>query len=254
MPLNLPPTVNNGTTAPEAREVDPESEPDFKPDYLYEDRQTILDELRSGKRIFGVPAASLSWGIDGDRMKASLTPGIEGEKQTAAILAELAEQVPEMFVFHSLSWPESNGDTDHIVVYGNTVIVIDSKRWKSTRKYSITAKGEIMRGTVHFTEGKVKIGYALKSWRKKLPPELKVMGVVSLAQEKVFVARDKNWFKAPYRLVEAEKLSAHLLSTFKKNPIKDPVKGSTLVYLAKLLVKPRDRRAEIINLDGARRF
>jgi len=247
MPLDLPP-INKDN-----KSVDPEAEPDFKPDYMYASKSEVVEVLKRGDRVLGAPGASLTWGIDGDRMKPQLESGMEGEKQTAGILAALSEKIPQMFVFHSLSWPESNGDTDHIVVYGDLVIVIDTKRWKATRKYSITAKGQILRGTVPFPEGRVKIGYALASWRKKLPGANKVQGVVAISQDKVFVARDQNWHKAPFRLVEAEKLEEFLLQSFKKNPIQKPTPAPLLVYLGSLLVKPRDRRSELIRVGGERR-
>lgn len=214
---------------------------------MYLTKEDVIAELRKGTRILGTPGASLTWGIDGDDMKPQLAFGIEGEKQTATILAELAEKTPGMFVFHSLSWPESNGDTDHIVVYKDLVIVIDSKRWKSTRKYGVTAKGEILRGTVAFDEGKVKIGYALSQWRDKLPGKPTVRGLVCIAQEKVFVTRDPNWYKAPFRLVEAERLEEQLLTMFEKHkPKTSTTPASLLIYLGKTLVKARNKRDELI--------
>lgn len=221
----------------------------FKADYMYDSEAPVKKLLQEGAKVLGVPAASLSWGIDGNRAIPALTAGKEGEKQTAKLLDKLAAEFPEMFVFHSLSWPESAGDTDHIVVYGNLVLVIDTKRWKSSRKYSVTAKGGILRGTVPFPEGKVKIGWALKAWRQKLPGKPKVQGVVTIAQEKVFVVRDKNWYQAPFRLVENEKLEEFLRETFQKNP-PQPVSAKLLLFLGSLLVKERRRIEEIIRYGG----
>lgn len=233
------------------KEADEDFELDFKPDYLYSSTEEMKQLIRSGQKVFGVPAASLTWGIDGNRMKASLMPGMEGERHTAKILDSFAAKTPGVFVFHSLSWPESNGDTDHILVYKDLVVVIDSKRWKAQRKYSVTDKGAIKRGTVYFPQGRVKIGYALKSWRKKTPKDVKVMGIVCIAQQKVFVSRDKNWYKAPYRLVESEKLVEQLEFMIEKHKTsKQGVSGALLLYFAKLLVKPRDILSEILNKEA----
>lgn len=224
----------------------------FKADYLYLTADEVKQVLKDGAKTLGTPAASLTWGIDGNTMLPQLESGKEGEKQTAGLLDKLAEEIPEMFVFHSLSWPESAGDTDHVVVYGNLVLVVDSKRWKGSRKYSVTAGGEVLRGTVPFPSGKVKIRYALNIWRKKLKG-VKVFGAISIAQEKIFVVRDKNWYKAPYSLVEYEKLEDYLRTTFKKYPAGGKVSGSLLVTLGLLLVKARDRRSELIRVGGERR-
>lgn len=219
-----------------------------KPPYMYPELDKLKDLIKSGETIFGDPAACLTWGIDGNRMLPQLQFGIEGEKQTASTLKSIAENNPGMFIFHSLSWPESSGDTDHVVIYGNNLIVIDSKRWKKARKYSVTASGTILRGTVPFDSGKVKVRYAVNHW-KKLFPEMKVTGVVTIAQEKVFVSRDRNWYTAPYRLVENEKLAEFLTETFEKTRNKQ-VSGSTLVKLGAYCIKERDRRAEIIRVGG----
>jgi hypothetical protein len=233
------------------KDADEDFELDFKPDYLYSSSEEMKQLIRSGQKVFGVPAASLTWGIDGNRMKASLMPGMEGERHTAKILDAFAAKTPGVFVFHSLSWPESNGDTDHILVYKDLVVVIDSKRWKAQRKYSVTDKGAIKRGTVYFPQGRVKIGYALKSWRKKTPKDVKVMGIVCIAQQKVFVSRDKNWYKAPYRLVESEKLVEQLEFMIDKHKTsKQGVSGALLLYFTKLLVKPRDILSEILNKEA----
>lgn len=248
MPAELPRLedfINRQQTEPEDFELD------FKPDYLYDNAETIKNIIRSGQKTYGEPAASLTWGIDGNRLKASLQPGIEGEKHTAKILDKYAAEHPGVYVFHSLSWPESNGDTDHILVYKDLIVVIDSKRWKAQRKYSVTDKGAIKRGTVYFAQGRVKIGYALKAWRKKVPQESKITGIVCIAQQKVFVTRDKNWYKAPYRLVESDKLVEQLDYMIKNHkPKQDKVSGSLLLYLGKLLVKPRNILDEILNKEA----
>jgi len=256
MGLNLPPIdgIHIDTKGPNAEGEDGEEEFDFesipfKADYLYTDKDEVKKALQDGAKTLGTAAASLTWGIDGNRMIPVLEAGKEGEKQTAVILDRMAKEIPEMFVFHSLSWPESQGDTDHIVVYGNLVVVIDTKRWKSSRKYSITPSGSIMRGTVPFPEGKVKIGYALKVWRKKLPGT-KVKGVVTIAQDKVFVVRDKNWYRAPYSLVESEKLEEYLKDLFAKNSSADKVSSKLLITLGLLLVKARNRASELIRVGG----
>lgn len=231
----------------EEEEFDFEAIP-FKADYMYTDPAVLKTLLQEGTKTLGVPAASLTWGIDGNRLIPALDAGKEGEKQTAKVLDKLAEEIPALYAFHSLSWPESAGDTDHILVYGDLIIVIDSKRWKSSRKYSVTAKGGIMRGTVPFPEGKVRIGSALHVWRRKFPKH-KVIGVVTIAQEKVFVVRDKNWYKAPYRLVEHDKLEEFIREILQKNPAKK-VSGPSLVNLGLLLVKARDRMSEIVRVGG----
>ena len=260
-PLDLPPIPGRKTKTEEdpliTKTEDGEEDFNFeaipfKADYLYTNPEQVKTLLKEGKKVLGTPAASLTWGIDGNRMIPALEAGKEGEKLTATLLDKLAEEIPGMFVYHSLSWPESNGDTDHVVVYGKMLLVIDSKRWKASRKYSVTANGAILRGTVNFPSGKVRIGSALNVWRKRFPG-YKVQGIVTIAQEKVFVSRDKNWYKAPFRLVENEKLEDHLRELFDKHKPTSKPNGKNLIDLGLLLVKARDRRSELIRIGGERR-
>lgn len=217
----------------------------IKRDLLYT-RSQAIDLLRSGTQTFGTHGASLTWGIDGE-MSGDITAGQEGEKQVGKLLDAYAEKNPKVRVFHSVEWPGSKGDTDHILVCGKLILIIDAKRWKSKRKYSVTPKGEIIRGTVPFPEGKVKMMPALASWRKELGSGLKVMGVVCIAQEEVFVPYDENWMKAPYRLVTAEKLDEYLNRLLAKSkPAAEKTPPAVLLNIAMKTIKARDRRSEII--------
>lgn len=235
MSLNLPPVPKK------AKEI-------TRPQPLYT-KETFYEEFKKGSKSFGVPGASLTWGINGIKGASSMI-GINGENETAAMLNKIAEANKGVYVFNSLMWPNSNGDTDHVLVYKNRVIVIDSKRWKSVRKYGVSASGFVLRGTVAFPEGKVKMLHALNKWRSALP-DFKVSGIVCIAQDKVFVTRDRNWYRAPYRLVEIEKLQEFLdadLNTEKHEEEADNY--GLLAYLASLVVKPRNLRSEIINPNG----
>lgn len=215
-------------------------------DFLYS-RKEAITRIKSKQRVYGVHGASLTWGIGGN-MSNAVKAGGEGEKQVGKLLDAYAEKHSNVFVFHSVQWPGSKGDTDHMIVCGRLMLIIDAKRWKSKRKYSVTPKGAILRGTVPFPEGKVKMMPAMAAWRKELGSSTKVMGVVCIAQEEVFVPYDKNWHSAPYRLVTAEKLEEYLDRIFEKTKsAQSKVEGKTLLNIAEKVIKPRDRINEIIN-------
>lgn len=219
------------------------------------EKMYTMDDFKKSyatQKVYGTPAASLSWGIEG-AAQGQIDSGMEGEKQVAGILDAFVKTVPNAKVFHSVEWPGSKGDTDHMLIIGNLVIIIDAKRWKSKRKYSVTPKGAILRGTVPFPEGKVKMIPAMKAWDQVLPKEAKVVGVVCIAQQEVFVPYDRNWHTAPYRLVTAEKLVEYLEGYIKKqekHTLKQNPKLLSLVALR--VIKARNRRSEIINLSAMR--
>ena len=238
MPLNLPERP--------AKPVEAQ-----KREYLYTDPE-IKRRLMAGEQIFGTPGAALTWGIEG-MTGGVVAAGGEGEKQVAKTLADYASKTPKARIFHSVQWPGAgDGDTDHMLVLGNCVFIIDAKRWKGSRKYSVTPKGEVLRGTVAFPEGKVKMLFAMQAWKKVLPPGVKVFGVVCIAQEKVFVPYDQNWQKAPFKLVTDEKLEEFLtkIAARQKPEMVEKMNPRLLTEIARLVIKPRNRRAEVINLGA----
>ena len=237
MSLNLPPLGK------------PKQE-NVKPTSLF-NKDKFAEAFKKGQKVFGHPGASLTWGINGIKGMSSVI-GINGEEQTAKVLDEYANTHEGVYVFHSLMWPQSNGDTDHVLVYKNNVIIIDSKRWKSVRKYSISASGFVMRGTVPFPEGKVKTLYAVNRWKEALP-NFKISAIVCIAQEKIFVQRDRNWYRAPFRLTEIDKLVDQLDYELKNVSSDIPDNYGLLQYLARLTVKPRNLRSEFIREDGINR-
>lgn len=205
--------------------------------------------LESGRQAYGSAAASLTWGIDGTE-DGDVNAGVDGERMTARILREWLPTQPNAIVIHSVALPGSKGDTDHILVVGGVVLLIDSKRWKSKRKYSVMPDGSIKRGTVNFDAGKVKMAPFLKIWRGALPG-YKIAGVVCIAQDEVFVPYDNNWYKAPYRLVAAENLTTFLDEFISK--IGDNANHVNLGLVSSIVVKaikPYDRRKNLINTKG----
>ena len=214
------------------------------PDHITSEQLNQLAHLiEGGRQVFGQAGASLTWGIDGQD-GGEVAAGLEGEKMTAKILQQWLATNPQALLFHSVRWPQSEGDTDHMLVIGRHVLLIDSKRWKAKRKYSLTAKGAVKRGTVDFPEGNVKMIPAMSSWRKILPAGTRVAGTVCIAQEEVFVPYDENWRKSPYKLVTVEKLPDSL-DYFANKASKDgtEVNLSIVSHIVMGLVKPRDRRS-----------
>lgn len=209
----------------------------------------IASMFQEGRQVFGAAGASLTWGIDGSD-GGDITAGIEGERMTAKLLLDWLPQYPNAYLAHSIQRPTSVGDTDHMLVMGRYIILIDSKRWKGKRKYSLTEKGTIKRGTVDFTEGNINIMPALQDWRRTLGENKRVSGVVTIAQEEVFVVYDKNWAKAPFKLVANEKLIEFLDRMASNIPAKDRdfIDVATASKIITRCLQPRDRRKEIINM------
>ena len=207
--------------------------------YTIEDINQMLNE---GKTIFGHPGAALTWGI-GNTPNISTLIGESGEKETGEILNHWAKQ-NNAYVFHSVKQHITQGDIDHLIIKNNQIIIVDTKKWKSARKYSVSEKGNIIRGRTAFPEGYVKIGATRQELKNQIP-SMRVSAMIVVAQAKVFVVRDKNWYKAPYRLVELDKLEEFLGEINFKEPT--PPNIAVIKHFASMCIKPKNMLEDIIN-------
>lgn len=198
MPLNLPPFEN---------QAEPDGIDSVKAAYMYSS-ETLEKVIASGEKIFGEPGASLTWGIGGHK-NVSTSLGESGEKETGEILNQYVETTSNAYVCHSVKNFLTQGDIDHVLIQDNIIVIIDSKKWKGARKYSIGDKYNIVRGRASFPEGYVKAGEIRAKMQEKFPNN-KIRSVICIAQTKVFVVKNANWYKAPYRLIELEKLDEFL--------------------------------------------
>ena len=194
--------------------------------------------LKKGKRAFGSSGASLTHQISNPVYKdvginASLASvGLAGEHTTTKILKKWIEDKPSAVIVDSVhvkgaGKEELNedtgvldgGDTDHVLIIGDYVILIDSKNWKGKRKYGINSEGEVIRSGKPFPGGKVHAKQALYLWRKFLTPHRPSFNsIITITSEKVFVVRDVNWWKQQFKVVTMEELPEFLDKVWKQIP------------------------------------
>lgn len=193
--------------------------------------------LEKGKREFGSAGASLTHQINDPKYKdvginSTLAKvGLEGEKKTDNFLKEWLKDKPQAVLIRSVhvkgfgkeeideeTGALEGGDTDHILVIGHNIILIDSKNWKGKRKYSINEKGEIIRGTRVFKGGRVNTVAAKYLWLKYLSDFNlnNVFPIITITSEKVFVVRNNIWWKSQFHVVSLDDLDMFLSALWKK--------------------------------------
>jgi len=134
------------------------------------------------ERIHGLPGFSLeeTFGTRG-------AIGAKGELKTAKILNELCFKYPELRVHHGVHLKGCDWDLDHIVILGNTAIIIDTKVWKGGYTYSVRKKkGDdliFVRDGKEFKGGEVHLKGMVKKFKRSYPTE-KLFSVLSLTNEK----------------------------------------------------------------------
>lgn len=177
--------------------------------------------LLRGKRNFGSSGASLTHQISNPEYKdagidAGLAKvGLAGEHKTSKQLREWIKDKPNVVLVDSVhikghgkeelneeTGTIDGGDTDHLLIVGNVVILIDSKNWKKKRKYGVNEKGVVTRSGKPFPGSNVRITQAMYLWKKYLDPHrVTTRAVINITSEEVFVVRDVNWWKQSFKVV-----------------------------------------------------
>lgn len=131
------------------------------------------------RRVFGIPGASLrtatfSLDVPVEAQEMALEAGIAGERVVAQKLARLAEQYPNTYVFNSVKLPGNTGDVDHVVVQGNTMLLVDSKNWKHGAAYNVyysTPEADfVTRDGMPFEGGEIHTQAQTREWAHAFAP------------------------------------------------------------------------------------
>lgn len=240
----------------------------------YEVALGINHMLKQGRRYFGSAGASLSHHVnnpdyDSEFRKKLVENGLEGERNTSKIVREWMENKPNAVLLDSVhirgmgkeeidkeTGLIEGGDTDHVLVIGNQVILIDSKRWKSKRSYSVSDKGTILRQGKSFGGGRIHAKQAKYMWKKYLDRKAQVSSIVCINQQKVFVRMDANWKKQAFKLYTIEKLPENLDYRYERMSEEDRTHiNSTLIsQIAVCCIKPYDPYARIFDMNQINSF
>lgn len=233
----------------------------------------IAQMLKQGRRYFGSAGASLTHHANNpdydSEFKTKLTKlGLAGERNTSEKIQQWIKDKPNAVLIDSVHVkgigketidPESGtvegGDTDHVLIFGNHVVLIDSKRWQSKRSYSVSPKGGILKSGGKGKPGKsfggshVNAKAAKYLWKQYLHRSAKVHSVVCINAEKVYVKMDANWKKQGYRLLTIEKLFDHLDYIYDHADDKDKTEiNSTLVsQIVVSCIKPFDAYTRVFD-------
>lgn len=233
----------------------------------------IFSMLQKGRRYFGSAGASLTHhannpDYDSEFKRKLTTLGLEGERNTSRKIQEWMKDKPNVVLVDSAHIrrlgketidPESGtvegGDTDHVLIFGDHVVLIDSKRWQSKRSYSIGDKGNVMKSSGKgkqarsFAGGYVNAKAAKFLWKKYLFKNAKVHSIVCINAEKVYVQMNANWKKQSFRLLTIEKLFDHLEYIYEHADERDRTTiNSTLIsQIVVTCIKPFDAYTRVFD-------
>lgn len=188
--------------------------------------QGIAKMLQKGRRYFGSSGAGLTQQMYNPQYAESgIKPelakvGLEGERDTTKFLQKWMKDKPGVVLVDSVhirglgkdeeineeTGLYEGGDTDHVMLIGSEVILIDTKRWKKKRTYTVGDKGEVLRTNKSFPGGNVHMRQAVHMWVDYLEAGAAITGVVCINTEEITVVRTRNWYTQSFRVVEIERL------------------------------------------------
>jgi hypothetical protein len=236
----------------------------------------IFEMLKGGRRYFGSAGSSLTHlasnpdyvlpeGFD----RGSARIGLEGERETSVFLRKWIADKPNAVLIDSVhirGWGQEEvdeetgliegGDTDHILIIGSEVLLIDTKRWKKKSNYQVSEDGSVLRANKPFPGGGVRATAAMHMWLDYLDSEAKVTTFICINSPDITVFRNRNWYTQQYRLVEIDRFEELLNAKYEKISAEDRTTiNSTLVsQIAVGAVKPYDEYQRVFSMDALKAF
>ena len=162
---------------------------------LYSAKQ-LSDLYQAGNRVFGVsktyPHAAKQMPNE-DKLR-----GYTGEQIVSGLLNLNVLDQEEMYVCHSVgTHDESQGQTDHIVIYKNKILIVETKTYNGYSEIRIS-KDNIARGLHKGVECRAadnKIGNKIKIYQKRFPNR-RVEGLLTIARYGVITKSLSNSYDA----------------------------------------------------------
>lgn len=251
-------------------------------DVVDERRARIVhDAIAKGKRHFGVAGASLTW-MNSPRQKEMLPEGWKpkileeamlAEQRTSTTLRDWIKDKPSAVLIDSThirglgkeridkeTGLIEGGDTDHVLIIGGAIFIIDTKNWRKKATYTVSDKGAVLRNTKTFPGGRVHIERAVHMWLDYVDPiidDVSIKGAIYINNdddETTRVFRGPTWYKHHWFLLEHSRFIKWMdegyaaLSDTDRNTI-DP---TMIAEVAQCCVKPYNRRDGLINTKALR--
>ena len=244
----------------------------------YEVAQGIATMLKKGRRYFGSSGAAMTHqafrtdyiesheGLSKDTAKEHL----EGERDTTKFLKDWMKDKPNVVLVDSVSIPDhdvddtvdpdigvvEDGDTDHVLLIGAEIILIDTKRWKKKKNYSVGDEGEALMTNKPFPGGEVIMRESIHEWLDYLDEDACVTGMVCINAEEVSVLRNRNWYSMPYRLIELGRFEELLNEKWKQidQENKTTINSTLVSQVVVNCIKPFDQYSKVFDMNTLNGF
>lgn len=113
------------------------------PSYLYAG-QKLIKICSTQNKIYGLLAGGVPDTVNTDMQDTGNLKGKYGEIVIGGMLNILALENENCFVFHSVAAPHNKpGETDHILLYKNKLILVETKTYSNFKSFKVSKEGEL---------------------------------------------------------------------------------------------------------------
>jgi len=152
---------------------------------LYSNR--IVAQFRlSDNKIFGIPS---SYATSNSYQDINAYRGVCGEQIVANLLNLLALETPSMYVFHSVGSKDGDGETDHIIVYKDKILIVETKVFSGYRGFRVSDTGVLYgrKGNKEFKASDNRIMKKVELYQRRFPNR-KVEGILAVVRNDIKVS------------------------------------------------------------------
>ena len=244
----------------------------------------VHDALVKGQRVFGTPGGFMSHQVHDHKYTSAegadtsaASEMMDAEKETYEVIEEWLKDKPNGVHFSSVRPmdepvpaldPETGlimgHDFDHIILFGNEMIIIDTFRWPKNKTYTVDSDHKsILMTKRHFPGNQPMTGEYIGRMTNRegglLPDDedLNFVGLVLVNNDKAKSVWDKNWYESyNFRLVEIDRFTELLDKKYATlGPGDLDVINSNIVYhIVQRCVQPYNEFRRVIGEKHLREF
>lgn len=240
--------------------------------------QVFEKMLNKGRRYFGSSAAGMTQQVNDESFveeksikKEKASEYLEAEREISKIIKKWLKNKPNAVLIDSVSVPDfdedyktnsesgiidRDGNTDHIIIIGSEVILLDTKLWDKKKAYSVGDNGESLRTNKEFYGSEVLMKDSLELWLDYLSEDAFLTGIVVVNNEECSVLRNRNWYTQIYRLVEIDRFIELLNEKWETIEEEDKYNINTdlVAQVAVKCIKPVDPYEKVFDMNSLKKF
>lgn len=170
--------------------------------------------LRAGNKIYGELGRGIFSKINTTEEDLGNLKGRFGEAMIGSLLNIVAIEHKEMFVFHSVANPDlSYGETDHVLLYKDKLILVETKTYNNFVSLKVTAEGDLRGVPASNIKNLRKLDnnnlIEKLSIYSEAFPHLKVHAITAVSRSNVITTSENGKYKVVSLDNLAESLSYH---------------------------------------------